>query len=218
MTSIVTFVTDRTAVIAADQAIWGPDGRVTAFESKLVLVERAHSVVAAQGIFSQQLFRLVVVASRDLPDLHERIARFVKSNADRLASDSDWEGVNHDGQMAVWGASWFEDAPVIWGTPSTTPDQPFEIMNLGSLYVSPKVDWSAALGRTVETREDVASLAPADALAIMEAQRRYTDETLGLGPLHCAGGGCDVAVVGADAVNLGTLQLWPDRIGERISA
>lgn len=218
MTAVVAFLSGEGAVLAADRAVWGPDGSVTAFQSKLIYVEGAASVVVGQGIFSQALFRLVIEEARHLADLHRRVIRFMRGNARRVSDDPRWRGVHYDGAMNVYWASWFEGKAVIWGVGTDLrPGQPVEALNMGALSVAPDVDWSAALGREVRTREDVASLAPHDALAIMEAQRLKTDDALGLGPLHLAGGGCDLAVVNGDEISIRTLKLWPDVIGQRIS-
>lgn len=217
MTAVVAFLAAEGAVLAADRAVWGPDGRVTTFQSKLIYVENAASVVVGQGIFSQALFRLLIEEARDLADLHKRVVRFMRGNARRVSDDPRWQGVSYDGAMSVYGASWFEGRPVIWGVGADLrPGEALEPLDVGAFRVAPDVDWSAALGREVRTREDVASLSPHDALAIMEAQRLKTDDALGLGPLHLAGGGCDLAVVNGDEICIRTLKMWPDVIGERI--
>lgn len=216
MTAIVAFVAGDRAVLAADQAVWRPDGQIIRFESKLTYVPGARSVVAAQGVFSQELFRCLIETARDLRHLHDRILRFMDRNVAWSDGESEWPG--YTGLMNVAGASWFEDGPVIWGMSQKFQNGPLEPMNLGTLWVSPNVDWSAAIGRPIHGREAVSTLGRDDALTIMEAQRLVIDHPPGCAvPIHMAGGGCDVAVVETSGITIDTLKLWPDVIGERIS-
>ncbi|HZV85477.1 MAG TPA: hypothetical protein VFF48_10875 [Brevundimonas sp.] len=217
LTALVALVAGDRAILAADQGVWGPDGRIQSFESKLHHVEAARSVVAAQGVFSQAHFRAVVQTAEGLKHLHALIVQFMTRNVAWAEGDKLWPG--NEGLMRVAGASWFAGSPVIWGIGQDLSAASLEPMNLGTLWVSPNVDWSAAIGQPIHGREAAATLGPVDALAIMEAQRRVLDQPKGSAlPISLAGGGCDVAVVDASGVSIDTLKIWPDVIGERISA
>lgn len=219
MTAVIAWLGRDCGYLAADQGAWGPDGRIIYFESKLVHVAAAQTVLAVQGTYNPDLFYLVVMAARDLRDLHDRIIRYMGRNLDEVATHAAagrWPGAT--GQMRVTGVSWFEDAPALWGIFHDL-EGPLEPKNLGSFYLGPLVNWSEAVGRRIDTAESVATLSPQDALAIMEAQRQQLepDQPAGV-PLHIVGGGCDVAQIDAAGVSIDTLKLWPDVIGERISA
>lgn len=216
MTAINAFMGAGVAHLSADTAVWGPDGRVIRFMSKLVQCAAAASVVAGSGIFMQDLLEARIRRARSLRELHDIASRFAKTNKERVTGESAWaEWVNRCAITLV-GASWFEGEPAIWVINGDLGD--FEPRRVGALRVSPLVDWSEAIGRPVTTGDDVAALNPQSAArAIMAAQRKQTHDT-GAGPLHCVGGSCELATVSADGIAIETLHTWPDRLGERITA
>ena len=214
MTAIVTWRSPGAALIAADRAIWWPDGTVMAFERKLVEVHHARSVVAAQGVFSARLFRRSIRGARDLPALLERVTEFVATNPARIDHQPDWTSRGCFGEMRVFGASWVGGEPVVWFL-----DPGEAAVMETSLRYAPDIDLSAALGRSVTCRADVATLTPQDAVAIMKAQRSTVtdpDHAVGAG-VHLAGGGVDLAVVHAGGIAIQRVHAWAsDQIGERI--
>lgn len=216
MTAINAFVGKGVAHLSADTAVWGPDGRIVRFKSKLMQCRAARSVVAGSGIFLQDVLEWQIARATTLRELHEIAARFVMTNKARLENDRAWADWGGRALMTLVGVSWFENEPAMWVIGDDAGD--FEPRRIGALRVSPMVDWSAAIGHPVVSRGDVAELEPRGAAkAIMSAQRKQTHET-GAGPLHCVGGKCQLATVSATGVDIETLHAWPDRLGQRITA
>ncbi len=77
----------------------------------------------------------------------------------------------------------------------------------------PPVDFPHAIGREIETQEDIDSLDPAvDGLAMFEAQRRYP--ALFAGDVqYLVGGFAELTTVRREGVTRRILKEWPDEVG-----
>lgn len=216
MTALNGFVIGEAAYLSADAAVWQADGAIREHRRKLIVVEAAQTVFAAKGIFAHRLLELLATDCRDLEDVHELCARFAASNARRVAEEDDWSEWKDRATVTFTGAAWYDGEPTLWAVDADAHGD-LEPRGFKGLRVSPLVDWSLALGRSVQTREDVQALDPRKAAVdIMRAQRTETHDTAA-GPLHCVGGWCDLATVTAAGIKIETLCRWNDPLGKRIT-
>lgn len=216
MTAVNGFIIEGAAYLSADAAVWGPDGSLTEHRQKLVAVPEALTVFAARGVFAHGLLELMGRSCRTLAEVHAMCAHFARTNAGRVGEEDEWEGWHDRAVVEFMGASWNEGDPCLW-TISQDENGDLEPRGYKGLRVSPNVDWNAALGRSIATREDVDALDPrAAAAALMQAQRLAAHDTAA-GPLHCVGGWCDLATVTGSSVTIETLHHWHDPLGRKIT-
>lgn len=213
MTAVNVLATPLVGFLSADAAVWNADGTVREVASKIIVCPGARTAVAARGVFSQGFLRLALHRQSTVEAVIEAAQTFVRSNAARVEADASWSG--WAGSIEIKGVSWYGDKVVSW----TVGDKHAEPMLITGLRYSPDLDVSLsdALGAPVHSSAAFAALDPrASFLALMEAQRRMTFETVA-GGLHCVGGRCELAVVTERGVAVETLRTWPDEIGQRIT-
>lgn len=219
MTASIALVGSAGAMLAADAAVWHPDGTLSRFGGKIICVPGAASVVMGHGVFSSNLLRLMIVGAPSLDDLWGRLQEFAAANPERVQRDADWP--DEMGEITFRGASW-ADGRGIWWELSKREHGDYGVVGAdGGLRFSPVIEGhlSDVVGRPMTTRAHAATLTPPEIFAIMDAQRRRLDDAPGMGPIHCAGGWCDLATVNASGIKVATIGEWPrDRPGERIAA
>lgn len=219
MTASIALVGSVGAMLAADAAVWHPDGTLSRFGGKIIRVPGASSVVMGHGVFSSNLLRLMIVGAPSLDVLWSRLQEFAMANPARVQRDDGWP--DEMGEITFRGASWSEGRGIWWELSKSEHGDYGVVGADGGLRYSPDIagDLTEVVGRPMTTRQHAATLTPPEIFAIMDAQRRRLDDAPGMGPIHCAGGWCDLATVTAEGIKVERIGEWPqDRVGERIAA
>ena len=216
MTAVAAFALPDAAYLASDTAIWGPDGRVQSFETKVISLSAIRTAIVATGVLQRGLLKVMAEEARDLIDLQAIIAEYLSENPARIAADPRWRPMAAQAEkVAIRGASWINGAAVLWTIDPEFGD--LDVRHLGAAWWAPDVDMVQAAGREVTSREDVYALDPSAIVGRMMDEQRKVTLDLGFGPIHVCGGACRMATITAAGVKVTTLKRWPnDRIGERI--
>lgn len=118
---------------------------------------------------------------------------------------------------AAIAATWAPNDPDdVTGLSQANGYEQYQLMIAPLAGMEPVIDATAALGRAIETPEDLEAMdIEKDGLALIEAQRRLPFKMHGR-PAYLVGGIAELTTVTEAGVSRKTLTVWPDRIGEPI--
>jgi len=234
MSSVVAICQTDAIHLVTDGALYDDDGTVVGFNSKVIPLHLANSVLALRGAsWAAAPLELILGAASSfdqaierLPDLMERM--IVQFN-EKLGPDVSW--VDRDFEVTIAGWSSKYGRFVVAVASSFAPDDPndttsdshqpgyqqFIPREAPRAYTAPLIDVQGVLGREIATMGDVNELnGEVDGLALHCAQRVTPGIYCGK-PRHLIGGFAELTTITRDGLKSKILREWPDAVGKKIA-
>lgn len=234
MSSVVAICQTDAIHLVTDGALYDHEGTVTAFQSKIIPLRSAGSVLALRGASWAAGPLTLILGAADsfdqaidrLPDLMERmVIQFNdKLGLDVPSVDRDFE-VTIAGWSSKYGrfvvavaSSYIPCDPDDSSGNSHQPDyQQFVPREAPKAYTAPLIDVQGVLGREIITMGDVNALdGGVDGFALHCAQRVTPGIYCGK-PVHLIGGFAELTTITRAGFESRIIREWPDAVGQKIA-
>lgn len=212
MTAIQLFMHDGDAYLVADGAGIDPEGRVIALGSKISVTSDMRMALAFSGygganeVQEALALRVPHGTPQDRLNALPDVVAYLSGQAALANPEMHQRGLTG---VTIFAATYLEDGPRchIVTTEASHGIPTMQLVEVEGRMIPP-VDVAAVLPFGGVTNPRL------DAIALLNAQRRVTNEHFGGG--STVGGKCIMARVTFDGVEIIDLIEWPDKIGERI--
>lgn len=234
MSSVVAICQTDAIHLVTDGAMYDRDGLVTGFQSKIIPLHSAKSVIAVRGagwafLPLEAFLRFATSFDQALERLPDLMERMIAGHIAELGTDIHPAEREFEVTIAGWSSKYGRLMVAVASTfapcdpKDSTGDshQPgyrqFVPWEAARAYTAPLIDVQGVLGREIATVGDVNELAgEVDGFALHCAQRVTPGLYYGT-PVHMIGGFAEHTRITRQGFETKVIREWPDAIGQKIT-